>query len=255
MSIFTNVRSRIGSFKKPIEPTFATVRLRGLAIVVPLHETVGWRLYWDRAYENELLDYFDKELSEGSFCVDVGANLGYISCYLWKLVGKGGEVLSFEPDPLIASLAEFNIELNGYDGSKVAKVALSDTDGDAQFFRSGDSGYSGLRDTKRRAVRSMITVPQRRLDDFLLAAGRRADLIKIDVEGAEFAVMRGAQTVLCNPELKPRVIVLETSEINQKAFGYTSADLVSFMAAFGYRAVTFDQEKLDGLSGNIVFRS
>ncbi|MER8867812.1 FkbM family methyltransferase [Mesorhizobium sp. M0751] len=255
MAIFKKVRSRVGGFRRPTTPTFRTVNVRGLTIVVPLHETVGWRLYWEGEYETELLDFFDAELSDGSFCVDIGANIGFISCYIWKKVGKTGAVISFEPDPLIATLAEFNLMLNGYDASMVAKVALSDSDGDAQFFRSDDSGYSGLRDTKRRIVNSKITVPQRRLDDFLFAKGQRAELIKVDVEGAEFAVMRGAKTVLADPELRPKIIVLETSEVNQKAFGYTSVDIVDFMRGFGYRAVVFGEKNKSGLSGNIVFRS
>lgn len=131
-------------------------------------------------------------------CVDVGANLGEMLETFTRLCPDGRHV-AFEPLPHHASSLR-----QRFPQATVHEIALSDQAGQTSFFHTlGDDAYSGLKRTDDAPLVTgvqEITVKLNRLDDVLDPA-YHVDVLKIDVEGAELAVLRGGRQTLsrCRP--------------------------------------------------------
>jgi FkbM family methyltransferase len=140
-----------------------------------------------RADWDELL-FCERYLRPGDRCVDAGANIGAYTIVLGSLVGSTGAVHAFEPVPRLAEILRRNVGLNRLECVRVHAEALSD-----------DAGQVSIvdRDTASAVVASGgMSVPARRLDE--LAELRMVDvaLMKLDVEGHEAPVLRGARDLL-----------------------------------------------------------
>jgi len=182
-------------------------RLRRILIRTPLAEPAHWiyrRIYplsvdaKNARYDAETLAVMKRILKRDSNCVDVGAHGGSILRLMLECAPTG-QHFAFEPLPdfaarLRASFAQV----------RVFELALSDTAGKVSFQHVvADPGYSGL---QRRTYPSqlqeiqVITVQTERLDN-LIPGDLSVAFIKIDVEGAEMGVLRGAEGVIkrCRP--------------------------------------------------------
>lgn len=125
-------------------------------------------------------------------CIDVGAHRGRFLSHCVRHAPLGRH-LAFEPLPQLAGGLR-----DMFPGVDVHELALSDADGEAEFVVvPEDLGYSGLRERQYPAdfKTERIRVQIRRLDD-LLPAGYRCDFLKVDVEGAELGLFRGALNML-----------------------------------------------------------
>jgi FkbM family methyltransferase len=136
-------------------------------------------------------------LRAGDLFADVGANVGSYTVLASGVTGC--RTVAFEPDPTTAAALERNIILNKISEQVELRIsAVGDRDGEARF-------SVGL-DTQNHVVTDANGigrfVPMQTLDRVLFASGRIPSLIKIDVEGYEGEVLRGACAVLAAPELK-----------------------------------------------------
>ncbi len=136
----------------------------------------------------------------GQTIVDVGANLGLYTVLLSRLVGPTGRVISFEPDPELFGLLQKSCERNGCANVKAHNVALGSRPARMPMRRMIlNSGDNTLGSQGSGLFRSEVMIEVARLDD--LDANLRPDLIKIDVQGWEFEVLRGMQRILAdNPK-------------------------------------------------------
>lgn len=127
----------------------------------------------------------------GGVAVDVGANLGEWSVPLAQAVGPAGRVIAIEPNPGIADALAATLRINNLPQASVLRVAASDHDGDGRLrIDPANTGVSRLSE-------SGAGVTLRRLDTIVGdAALPRLDLVKIDVEGHERAVLAGAAETL-----------------------------------------------------------
>ena len=151
---------------------------------------------------------FNALLSPGDNVLDVGANIGRMTVLASKLVGATGQVLSFEPSPMVIASLYKNIFFNRCQNVSIRNYAISDADGLLPFHIPLDtnSGLGSFRDLGKEHC-LVITVPIRQLDqEHGLPESVR--LIKIDTEGADLRVLRGAESLIkrCRP-----VIVMEFS--------------------------------------------
>lgn len=170
-------------------------------------------------------------LSPTSNCIDVGAAGGDILREMVRMAPDGRH-MAFEPNPdaLRALERDFpQVELHG--------VALSDEAGEAEFHVAEMVQYSGLREREWLATEyRSITVPVARLDD-VVPADRTVDFIKIDVEGAQVRVLRGAGRVLAKD--RPAIWV-EHGDRSAGVYDTTRADLWSILSEHEYRLFTAD---------------
>lgn len=186
----------------------------GLQCYVDLGDRLGTDIYY--GYYQE---YFDSQLllslvHPGARVLDIGANFGYYSLLGAAIVGETGSVLAFEPNPEAYSLLQQNTSLNQFDKIlQCHQICLGDIDGETDFYLTEESSFSGMTATGRAKIKEKLTIPLYRLDTFLSKLSISAvDVIKIDVEGYEFAVLESAQKTLQNsPDC---VIMLEVSAKN-----------------------------------------
>jgi FkbM family methyltransferase len=149
-------------------------------------------------------------LKPGGCFFDVGAHVGLYSLIASQLVGIRGQVVAFEPDPQNAQLLRKHATRNSLCNISVAEVAAMRSNGKVLFLRGGGqlTGRSSRRGTVVEAappntIDDVITIRAVSLDQF--AEGDYSPtLIKIDVEGAECEVLKGAERLLA--EVKPTLI-------------------------------------------------
>lgn len=179
-------------------------RVDGGLIYLNLHESAAMVQRAMRTYEPAKHALILRHLRPGMTFIDVGANKGDFTLLAARLTGPAGRVISIEPEPENHSVLRRSIELNDYANITVLQVALSDSDATADLQIGSTSGshtlspeFNGLR---------AVSVPTRTLDT--VVADHRlssVDMIKIDVQGFELAVLRGAAQAL---KANPRIILL-----------------------------------------------
>jgi FkbM family methyltransferase len=138
----------------------------------------------------------------GTTVFDVGANIGAYSLLFAQWVGPAGKVVAFEPAPAAVAGLRRLVALNGLrDRVEIVEAAVSRAVGTASFASEGSSGANALVDAAQRG-RAVISVPTTSLDAFCDTHALRPDVIKIDVEGEELEVLRGARRTLSLPSVQ-----------------------------------------------------
>src|SRR3989344_838016 len=149
-------------------------------------------------YETELIKNLVKP---GMVVIDVGANIGYFTVIFAKLVGSTGKVYAFEPDPYNYDLLSRNIKFNNLSNVVLIPKALSDSTGKIKLLLDktnlGNMSFAAQNISDGGGEIDVETIT---LDDYL--GERKADFIKIDVQGAEGLVFGGAEKTLQNSPLK-----------------------------------------------------
>ena len=194
------------------------------------------------SFEPECTFLLSKLVKVGDIAFDVGANFGWHSCHLAQLVGKAGEVHIFEPTNAIDELKS-NLTLNEFEARCVLnQVALGEEEGTETLFipeRLG-TAFASLREHSYGKTRK-ISVPVRKLDDYVAAHNiRDIAFMKIDVEGAEHLVLKGAENVL--KHYCP-VIMLEIYKPHIECFGYSPEELISYLGDLRYHLLEVDKDR------------
>ena len=165
-------------------------------------------------------------LNPGDVIYDVGANVGYMSVLAARLVGPAGRVECFEPLPANIDVLRRNLESNDFANFAIHEVAVSDHDGHVRM-SLGDGLRMGNGQIVQTTDQATIEVPVQRLDGLRL---RAPQLVKVDVEGVELAVLRGmAETLAAH---RPTIIV-ELHGVDDKA-------VAAFLRTAGYEPTQLD---------------
>jgi FkbM family methyltransferase len=132
--------------------------------------------------------------------VDVGANKGDFSLLAARAMGDNGVVIAIEPAPGNCEWLERSVKANGYKCIEVLPNALSDSEGEAELFLAELSGWHSLVKSPRKQLTGSVVVKTRTLDDVIAERGLPSiDMLKVDVEGGEVAVLAGATETLTAP--------------------------------------------------------
>ncbi len=151
----------------------------------------GVNAYWLGNYDFRQTECFEKFLKKGDVVFDIGAHVGFYSLLSAELVGENGEIFSFEPLLENYEYLKKHIKINNYKNIIAFNVAVSDREG-APFFSKGEYAATG-----RLADSGEIKVNAIAIDDWI--KNKRLpvpNVIKIDVEGAEVKVLKGAEATL-----------------------------------------------------------
>lgn len=153
--------------------------------------------------EPEVQEALAALIEPGQTVYDVGANIGFFTMLLSRLVGPQGRVYAFEPIPENLATLRHNVVLNGLSNVTIVEQALSSSTGTAEMFVSPWSAFHSLnvegasKQSNHGPEAGQIVVQTVTLDEFVKGEGVRApDLLKVDVEGAELIVLEGARETL-----------------------------------------------------------
>ena len=206
--------------------------------VIELDPGDSMRLLVHHVYEPEESAWYHQVVQPGDTVVEAGAHIGVFTNLFAALVGTGGHVVAFEPDPETATLLRANLRRNGHeDRVTVHEAAAGSQAGSAAFFRSaentGDNRLFG--DAGERTGFAVRVV---RLDD--LIGDLDVDLLKMDVQGSEPAVLAGMTRLLGTRP--PRRILLEFWPYGMSGMGLDPVAMLDQLTAAGYELAELDRD-------------
>jgi FkbM family methyltransferase len=189
--------------------------------------SVGHNLITKGIYEPRTSLLFSKVVKEGDVVVDFGAHIGYYTLLASKIVGKSGRVYSFEPEPENYKILLKNLKLNNALNVFPLQKAVSNKKGFLKLYLDeNDSGrHTIIPDKSKKSIVVECVVP----DEFFK---EKIDVIKMDVEGAEYLVLLG-MTRLIN-ENKDIKIFVEFSPNRVKKTGYHPKAFIDMLFKFNF---------------------
>jgi FkbM family methyltransferase len=175
--------------------------------------------------------------------VDVGANEGLYSMLAAQKVGPGGRVIAIEPSGRELVKLRRNIELNGLSTVSVRDIAVMDRSCEA-VLSVADPAHGGQNTFGRMVYDGVGVVAQARvrgatLDDVLADLGVRPDFVKIDTEGSELGVLRGADTTL---SVDRPVLMLELQEQSLRHCGGSVQEVCDMLRSHDYVLCGFEAD-------------
>lgn len=199
-------------------------------IQIDTRSFIEWWIYMYGSFEGSAVSMLGRMLGSKSVAVDVGANVGV---YTLTLARKCAEVHAFEPHPDVRYRLTENVRLNNLENVLISPYALSDTEGEAVLYSAAhaNQGQASLEQ------RDDLVTPNRcrlqTLDNYVTEVGlTRLDLVKVDVEGAEFDVLRGGAKTLAT--MHPMLYV-EVNPVHLSRFGSTPEMVRDYLHDLGYQ--------------------
>jgi FkbM family methyltransferase len=244
--VWTEINQRL---RKRLPSTHAFLKRQlahwqlGADPLIPVPRRIDGQFFWmhprlltmeTRDYEPHIFRWIVDHLPSGGVLFDVGAHYGGLSLRVCRHVGTAGRVIAFEPSPVLLEMLRYHQRRNRLRQMTVVGSAVSETDealanlhllnGGLSMRNSLTIGRPGL--PFLESVEKTITrVPTVQLDTFCESQGVAPDVIKIDVEGAEGMVLRGATAILSR--FRPVLVVsthpywLPDSESTEKILDFT----------------------------------
>jgi len=199
------------------------------------------------AHYNAILDYADgiyqpersvtelvlKILKPGNVAVDVGAHVGYYTLLFRRLVGPYGRVYAFEPSPEFFNVLVKNLIVNSFTDVVAVQAAVADCCGNKGFYHVLGGGSSLY---KRMDGANMISVRVTTLDTFFSQLNwPKIDLVKMDIEGAEYAALKGAKELVRRNDSLNMLVELNPSTL--EAAGVTPREFLELLMEMGFRQI------------------
>lgn len=190
---------------------------------------ISHKLIIEKEYEPTTTEFIRQYMKKGMAVVDVGANIGYYTVMAGMMVGEAGHVVAFEPEENNYKELINNISLNKLKNVTAYPVAISDRNGQAVFYidkrESGAHSLILCRDFGKKTMVNTIM-----LDSVV----DKPDLIKIDTEGNEIAVLNGAKNIL---RFGSPVLVIEVWVEGLRKAGYSCETLWEILGYNGYENI------------------
>lgn len=190
-------------------------------------------LFYTGTYEAGTLKFIKEHLSEGQNYIDVGANIGLMTLYASRIVGVSGNVVSIEPNPETMSILIENVNQNNCTNVHFVKDAVGSELGEAMIYPNWNINRGGASLINRSNSQNGYNVTVKTLSNILAEKKIIPNMIKIDVEGFELEVLKGAKD-LFKQEIKP-ILILEVSKERTTSGGDFEA-IHSFLSSLeGYK--------------------
>jgi FkbM family methyltransferase len=201
----------------------------------------SWSSAYSR-YEPNVATAIRDNLKRGDAFWDVGANIGWFSLYASRLVGETGSVVSFEPAPDVFSVLQANTHQVA--NIKTIHAGIGNRNGNARFCAQGaSSAASFIREVTEINSRYHVNIPIKEIDVSIRTLDSFADLpypslLKIDVEGFELEVLKGASDLLM--DMRPKLII-EIHPRQLSVSGGTEEELFHRLSSLSYSWTTIDR--------------
>jgi FkbM family methyltransferase len=216
--------------------------LQGLRIYLYPREEICRSIFLTGYYEPNQFIFLDKTLKPGMTFIDVGANMGLYALFAAKKVGPQGFVLAIEPSSREFDRLKKNVQINALTRIHLLQIAVSNCQTESELLIAveehpghntlGAFGYEVVTLQKKELVRV------ERLDSLIQQEKlSRVDVVKMDIEGAEFFALQGAMDILAN--FHP-VLILELSDRTLERQGCTSKQVWDLLTEHNYCIYTFD---------------
>ena len=209
-------------------PFPVAVDVEGLRLYVDLRSSIGRGILATGEFDEAVFAAIAEGVSASDTVIDVGANIGFYSARLANLVGAKGQVHAFEIDPRAIRCLRRTLQRNSIGQLRLHEFALGSSPGTVFLDQSSEVGH-----TSAAQSGSGRPVECETLDSWASKTDLRSlAVIKIDVEGGEVEVLRGAAETV--HRLRPR-LVIEVVDSALRQFGSSAEELFELLRQWGYR--------------------
>lgn len=215
------ILARLCYIRRIKNSTIVQAKNNGLFFVQPVDNVlVNDEVFFEKVYE------LHREVLKHDVVVDVGAHVGVFSI---KAAAVASKVISIEPDAYNFKLLSFNIRLNHLKNLILVNSAVADYDGDAKLYLHSQSGMHSIMSARAPTSVHSVNVKVRKLDTIVKELNiERIDFLKIDVEGAEFYVLKGALNTL--KKHRPFIVM----EYHQNLSGTAKSKILDLLENLNY---------------------
>jgi FkbM family methyltransferase len=198
---------------------------------------LSWLLWTNPdGYDNEL-NFLKKYLKLGDVVVDIGANIGVITLSSSSFVGQGGIVYSFEPNPKTFEYLKGNVDENRFSNIRLYQLAVGEKSAVTNFIDDSSDDLSNSISLENINSGNNPLIQVQPLDE-IIPNSVRIHLLKVDVEGFEIFVLKGAEKCLSMTDC----IYIESYEAHFNKYGYSSLDLFNYMRLKGFKLLKISEE-------------
>jgi FkbM family methyltransferase len=198
------------------------------------NDFLGAAMFYD-GFENTESAFVERFLAPGMTVLDIGAHHGYYTLLASRKVGPQGIVLAIEASPREREHLRLHLRINRCKNVRIEDRALGETNGTAELFlvQGWESGCNSLRQPAISGQTQPVAVQIARLDRVLEEQQiAHVDFIKLDVEGAELSVLKGATQLLSRA---PRPVILaEVQDVRTKPWGYPAREIIRLLSGTNY---------------------
>jgi len=203
------------------------------------------RLIYVDDFERTEREFLKKFLKPGDLFVDIGANIGLFSLIAARAIGPSGKVFAFEPTGRIYGRLTHSVRLNAFQNISCFRLALSDRTGQQDFFmyKDGFDAWNSFALPASGWAFKHERVACETWDCFALANDLlgKVVMVKLDVEGWEARVLRGAAQTLRRDDAP--LMQVEFTDAAAASAGSSCKDLYRILEDFGYLMFVYDPRK------------
>ncbi|MGA9883793.1 MAG: FkbM family methyltransferase [Candidatus Acidiferrales bacterium] len=201
--------------------------------VVPFHDA-NRRFFDYWGHDLSELRFLWRILKSGMTFFDIGSFHGIYALVAARRLGRQGRVVAFEPSPVQRRRLKLHLRMNGFRSVRVESCAVGVDNATSEFFAivDGDMTRGGLRPPASPDTVRSLPVEVVSLDQYVLENSMHGvDVIKLDVEGAELDVFRGATRVLT--KMRP-TILCEILDLATRAWGYEAREIIDMLERYDF---------------------
>lgn len=233
-----------------IIPNVVIRKLRSSQFDNKIFEVEGHRMFLNEGlfglsignpFEPLVTEIVKKHIKRGNNVLDIGAHVGYYTLLFAKLVGKEGKVFAFEPNPNNFVLLKKNLEMNNYQNVVSEQLAISDRSGKTKLYMSLNPADARIYQSDK--CLDYVEVTTTRLDEHFLGFDGQIDFIKMDVQGAEGAVIQGMPFLL--KKNKDIQILTEFSPSLLSRSDIEPIEFLKELVNYGFSFFDLNEEKME----------
>lgn len=208
-----------------------TFDYEGIHLQLDIYDYVSHWLYF--GFRDDSHKTLMSLVKPGQTILDIGTNYGTTILQFAKLLNGQGFAYGFEPDPLNFKLCQQNMSLNPFTNIEVENIGLGNTESSLYLVVDTASNRGGNRISTQIDNREHTEVKVIKLDSWAITKNlSQVDLLKIDVEGYEYEVLKGGVELL--KRFKPTLFI-ELDDENLRLQQSSALELVEFLQALGYQ--------------------
>jgi len=238
--------SELGSIHALLPDIVVMAEVGQFRIYFKLRDAMSGHQVAEGKYEPSTQTIIRQSVKPGMNCIDLGANIGYLSILMASATGESGSVHSFEPFPEMCEILNRNVDANAMRGIiRTYPIAAHSRAGTAPiYFRTdeandnfGSNFIANVPDEVHNGTHKSVDIQLARVDD-VIGEQLPIHFVKIDVEGSEFFALDGMQKIL--RRWHPLLIVELNEYCLRRMGGVTPDDLLAVLESYGYRVYALD---------------